>query len=66
MPVTLLGVQLFNSQDLIVDSPLLLLNISLQISYKNFMLDKNNFELISLSYDLLVGKVRILQGEVTC
>ena len=39
MPVTLLGVQLFNFQDLIVDSPLLLLNISLQISYKNFMLD---------------------------
>ena len=39
MPVTLLGVQLFNSQDLIVDSPLLLLNISLQISHKNFMLD---------------------------
>lgn len=37
MPVTILGVQLFNSQ--IVDSPLLLLNISLQISYKNFMLD---------------------------
>ena len=39
MPITLLGVQLFNSQDLIVDSLLLLLNISLQISYKNFMLD---------------------------
>ena len=34
-----------NSQDLIVDSPLLLLHMSLEISIENFVLDQdNNFE----------------------
>ena len=42
--------QPFNSQDLIVNSPLYLLHISLYVSYKNLMLDHgNNFYLISLS-----------------
>ena len=39
-----------NSQDLIVNSPIYLLHISLYISYENLMLDQgNNFYLISLS-----------------
>ena len=40
----------FNSQDLIVNSPLLLLHISLQIGYENLVLDQdNNFYLTSLN-----------------
>ena len=40
----------FNSQDLIVKSPLWLLHISLKISYENLVLDQdNNFYLISLN-----------------
>ena len=40
----------FNSQDLIVNSPLWLLHISLKISYENLVLDQdNNFYLISLN-----------------
>ena len=40
----------FNSQDLIVNSPLLLLHISLQIGYENLVLDQdNNSYLISLN-----------------
>ena len=40
----------FNSQDLIVNSPLYLLLISLLISYKNLVLDQdNNFYLVHLS-----------------
>ena len=33
--------KLFNSQDLIVNSPLLLLHIPFQISYKNLVLDQD-------------------------
>ena len=41
----------FNSQDLIVNLPLLLLHISLLISYKNLVLDQdNNFGLIKFGY----------------
>ena len=40
----------FNSQDLIVNSPLYLLIISLYINYENLMVDQdNNFYLISLN-----------------
>ena len=40
----------FNSQDLIVNSPLWVLHISLKISYENLVLDQdNNFYLISLN-----------------
>ena len=46
----------FNSQDLIVNSPLELLHISLSITYKNLMLDHdNNFYLICLSF--LIAKL---------
>ena len=42
--------QPFNSQDLIVSSPLSLLNISLYISLESLVWDQdNNFYLISLS-----------------
>ena len=40
----------FNSQDLIVKSPLWLLHTSLKLSYENLVLDQdNNFYLISLN-----------------
>ena len=42
--------QSFNSQDLVINSPLQLLHISLLIIYEKLMLDQeNNFYLISLS-----------------
>ena len=47
-----------NSQDLIVDSPLQLLHMSLEISIENFVLDQdNNFEPdeFEFSYNLFVG-----------
>ena len=58
-----------NTQDLIVNSPLQSLHISLQVSYKNLVLDQgNNFHLIILSILItcLLGNVWILKGEVTC
>ena len=58
-----------NTQDMIVNSPLQSLHISLQVSYKNLVLDKgNNFHLISLSILItcLLGNVWILKGEVRC
>ena len=41
--------QSFNSQDLVINSPLQLLHISLLIIYEKLMLDQENFYLISLS-----------------
>ena len=38
----------FDSQDLIVNSPLTLLHISFKIGYKNLVLDQDNFYLKSL------------------
>ena len=61
--------QPFNSQDLIVSSPLSLLYISLYISLESLVWDQdNNFYLISLSIliTFLLDNVWILKGEVTC
>ena len=58
----------FNSQDLIVKSPLWLLHISLKLSYENLVLDQdNNFYLISLSILItcLLEKIRLSLREVT-
>ena len=41
MSVSWFFTQLFNSQDLIVNSPHQLLHISFQISYKNLVLDQD-------------------------
>ena len=59
----------FNSQDLIVNSPLQLLLISLLISQENLVLDQdNNFYLIHLSILItcLLNNEWIIQGEFTC
>ena len=59
----------FNSQDLIVNSPLQLLLISLSISQENLVLDQdNNFYLIHLSILItcLLNNEWIIQGEFTC
>ena len=59
----------FHSQDLIVNSPLQVLYISLYIHFENLVLDQdNNFYLISLSILItcLLDNLWILLGEVTC
>ena len=58
----------FNSQDLIVNSPLKLPRVTLWISYKNLVRDEGNiFYLLSLSILITcsLGSVCILQWEVT-
>ena len=59
----------FNFQDLIANSPFLLLDITLLISYENLLLDQDNiFCLISLCILItyLLDNVWIFQGEVIC
>ena len=58
----------FNSQDLIVNSPLKLPRVTLWISFKNLVRDEGNiFYLLSLSILITcsLGSVYILQWEVT-
>ena len=58
----------FDSQDLIFNSPLQLLDIYLFISYKNLVINQdNNFSRMSLSINVtcLLDNVSILLGEVT-
>ena len=56
-------------KDLTVNSPLYLLHISLQNSYKNLVLDQDNdlnLDGLSILITCLLDNVWILEGEIEC